>query len=108
LADRPERTGDRLAQLLAGVVEADTAIAHAQLAELADSRRAVRRELAELMAATPDEALDRQIVEAGLRRRLRTLDEAEDAIHRQLRFLRRRFGRQGGLVEATGSLWDPD
>lgn len=103
-----EPVGDRLAVLLAGIAEADTAIAHAQLTELADARRTVQRDLAELMAAPADEALDRPIVKAGLRRRLRALDEAEDGIRRQLRYLRRRFGQQAGVIDGTGSLWDPD
>jgi hypothetical protein len=103
--DQSGAIGDRLALLLADLTEADTAIARAQLAELDAARCAVRRELAELMAAAPGDALDRHIVSAGLRRRLRALDEAEDAVRRQLRSLRRRLGQHRGLGE-TGSLWD--
>ncbi len=105
MAEQPEQVGDRLALLLTGLTESDTMIAHAQLADLGQARREVERELAELMSAAPDDALDRPIVQAGLRRRLRSLDEAEDTVRRQLRALRRRLG---GATEATGSLWDAE
>ena len=108
MADQPERIDDRLARLLAGLTEADTAIARAQLAELGKARAAAQQDVAALMSAAPDDALDQGIVLAGLRRRLRALDEAEDVVHRQLRSLRRRLGQHAATLEATGSLWDAE